>query len=91
MTTPEFFAQVESLTQRLLDSLTSFSGSEKAEVLSFVDVGEYGVAVETAYHIVLEEGKPLTSVSSDLLRQLVGMMGMSDSVDLDRLPAQITD
>ena len=90
MTTPEFFAQVESLVRQLLGTLTSFSNAEKEEVASFVDAGEYGLAVETAYHIILEEGKPLTRASSELLKALVTMMEIGDTVDLNRLAAQIT-
>jgi hypothetical protein len=89
MTTPEFFTQIESLIHRLLDTLTCFSNSEKEEVASFVDAGEYGLAVETAYHIILEEGKPVTRMSSELLKELVSMMEIRDTVDLGRLAAQV--
>lgn len=52
------FAIVESLFSRLLPALSGvFSVSEIAEVSEFVNVGEYGLALDTAVDIFVEEGK----------------------------------
>jgi len=52
------FTIVESLFSRLLSALSDvFSASEIAEVSEFVDVGEYGLALDTAVDIFVEEGK----------------------------------
>jgi hypothetical protein len=91
MTSPEFFAQVELLFGQLLDALTSFSVAEQGEVKRFVDVGEYGLAVETASDIILDEGKPLSRASYELLERLVTMMEIGDTVDLSRVAEHVVE
>ena len=85
MATQEHFANVEEKLTRLLASLTSFSETERDEVQKFVDVGEYGLAAETAYQIILEERKPVTDQAVAMLRELAAAMGIADSVDVRRL------
>ena len=90
MKTSDFFVKVESLIRRLVDTLSEFSQSEKEEVLSFVDVGEYGLAVETAYSIIIEENKPITRQAYELFVELVALMDLGNSVKLERLATQVS-
>lgn len=60
------FEQIESLFFELI-SISDLSESEILEVQSFVDVGEYGLALETLVDICLEENK---RVSDNVLTQI---------------------
>jgi hypothetical protein len=52
----------------------SFSPSEAQEVLHFVEVGEYGLALDTFVGIVVEKGKPIPSAACDLFEHLAAMI-----------------
>jgi hypothetical protein len=55
------FAIIEALFNKLFLALRDvFSASEIAEIADFVDVGEYGLALDTAVDIFVEEGKVAT-------------------------------
>ena len=52
------FAIIDSLFRRLLPVLHDvFSASEIVEVSEFVEVGEYGLALDAVIDIFVEEGK----------------------------------
>jgi len=62
-------AAIESSLTLLLSLLSSaLSGSEAQEVRDFIDVGEYGLALETLVDIVTEEEK---SISAEALRLII--------------------
>lgn len=90
MLTSEYYAQVESLIRELFRSLSHFSPSEQDEVVSFLEAGEYGLAVETAYQIIIEQNKSLTQQSYDLFSELISMMDIGENVTLGRLAMQIS-
>lgn len=77
---------VESLLTRLLGALRGvFSNSEIAEVSDFFDVGEYGLALDTAVDIFVEEGKVATDDVIVLVEELATAMELSAVEYSDRL------
>ena len=76
---------LESGLQTLAKELSCFSDSERAEVLHFVEVGEFGLALKTAYAIILEENLVVTSDNKLKMILLASEMGISDAIDIDRL------
>ena len=82
------FAIIESLFSRLLPALRDvFSESEIAEVSEFVDVGEYGLALDTAVDVFIEEGKVATDDVIALVEELAAAMELSAADYSDRLRA----
>ena len=89
MTTPRHFEVVEKRLGELLAALTSFSEAEKGEIRNFVDAGEYGLAAETGFQIVVEEDKRIAQHAYDLFSQLVEAMAIQESVDLEQLAKHV--
>ena len=82
------FSIVESLFSQLLPALNGvFSVSEIAEVSEFVDVGEYGLALDTAVDIFVEEGKVAGDEVIALVRLLATAMKLSTAEYSERLRA----
>jgi hypothetical protein len=80
------FEEIESAFSRLLESAALvLSEAELGEVSHFLDVGEYGLALQTAVDIFVEEGKrPPVEVIS-LVEQLSRSMGMEPAFLVRRL------
>ncbi|CAN7424535.1 MafI family immunity protein [Acidovorax sp. LjRoot74] len=76
------FDLVESLLSNLLNaSEGDLSDAERAEVQAFIDVGEYGLALETTADIYAEERKiPSTEVLSLIERLAIAMSMEPESV-----------
>jgi hypothetical protein len=53
---------------------------EKIEVTEFVDVGEYGLALETLAALIVEDGKRIPRNAYDQIRELAMAMEIEDSV-----------
>lgn len=71
------FAETEASIRHLLQYLKpSFTDSEIAEVCQFLDVGEYGVALETLLFIATEEKKAISSKQYDLIDEIGRRMHM---------------
>ena len=71
------FDEIETLFANLLATAGHvLSESEVAEIRSFIDVGEYGVALETAVDIFVEEGKTASSEVVSLIEQLATAMSV---------------
>lgn len=81
-----FFDRLDSEIRSLVEEIVSFNQSERAEVLHFVDVGEYGLALETAFGIAIEERKQLTHANKMKMKSLAAEMGICDSINTARLP-----
>lgn len=80
------FAIVESLFSDLLNaSKGDLSDAECAEVRSFLDVGEYGLALETVVDIYAEEGKTPSAYAVSLIERLAIAMSMKLDAVLERL------
>lgn len=91
MMTNTNYQYIEELLLRLLTLLTSvFTNSEKAEVQEFIDVGEYGLALETLIDIVIEEEKIISREASNLVYKLADKMLLDKKVFEERLRDHIT-
>lgn len=81
------FDEIESLLSQLLMAATPvLSDAERTEVQRFVDVGEYGLALETAAAIYSEQKKIATAEVVDLIERLAAAMSMDPFPLLERLP-----
>jgi len=68
---------VESLFSELIHSLEgTFSLAEIMEVRSFLDYGEYGIALETLTGIIIEENKMISNNIFDSIGRLSSLMDM---------------
>lgn len=79
------YESLENELRTLLESLDTFSDSEKAEVVRYVDVGEYGLALETVFDIALEESKVISKALKLSITRLAEKMGICSTVDVTRL------
>ena len=80
------FALVETLFTNLLNaSKGELTDAELGEVQSFIDVGEYGLALETAADIYAEEGKIPSADVVSLIERLAIAMSMAPESVLERL------
>ena len=80
------FNEIESLFDKLLFSASHvLSKSEVAEINSFIDVGEYGIALETAVDIFVEEGKIAPDEVVSLVKQLAIAMSIEPTSMIDKL------
>ena len=81
------FDEIESLLSRLLMIAASvLSDAERAEVQRFIDVGEYGLALETAAAIYAEAKKIATAEVVDLIERLAAAMSMHPAPLLEGVP-----
>jgi hypothetical protein len=80
------FDEIEDLFSKLLAALAPIlSNKEIGEIRHFVDVGEYGLALETAVAILVEEKKSVPASASLLISRLAGAMSMDSDALLSRL------
>lgn len=71
---------VESLFSDLIHSLEgTFSLAEIMEVRSFLDYGEYGLALESLIGIIVEENKLIASNIYDAIEKLSSMMDIDNA------------
>ena len=71
------YKNIENLLLQLLASVDkAFNRQETEEVQRFLDVGEYGLALETFTDIVLEENKKITKADLCLIKKLATAMTM---------------
>lgn len=87
-----YYQYIEELLLRLLGLLLAvFTDSEKSEVQDFVDVGEYGLALETLVDIVTEENKQIPSGALNLVCELAEVMQLDKNVFEEKLRDHVTD
>lgn len=80
------FDEIEALFAKLLAAAGHvLSKSELAEIRSFIDVGEYGLALETAVDIFVEEGKAAPPNVVSFIEQLAAAMSMEAKLLIERL------
>jgi hypothetical protein len=79
------YGSLEQRLRALTASLETYTDAERTEILRFVDLGEFGVALETAFSIAVEEGKTLSKASKQGIVKLAFEMGLGESVDIARL------
>jgi len=81
------FEEIELLFSNLLAATSPvLSDSERAEVQKFIDVGEYGLALETAADIYAEEEKIASADVVALVGRLAEAMSIEAVPLLQRLP-----
>lgn len=86
------YQYIEELLLRLLGLLLAvFTDSEKSEVQDFVDVGEYGLALETLVDIVTEENKQIPGGALSLVCELAEVMQLDKKVFEEKLRDHVTD
>jgi hypothetical protein len=78
----ELFSQLTILLTPL------FSESELQEVTDFVDVNEFGVALETLVEICAEKKLHLSDRALELCSELKRLMKVTTEVDLSRLSSE---
>jgi hypothetical protein len=71
------FDEIEALFAKLLITAGNvLSEFELDEIRAFIDVGEYGLALETTVDIFVEEGKTVSDEVVSLIEQLAAVMLM---------------
>jgi len=80
------FRVIESLFSELLSSAGEvLSEEERAEIKNFIEVGEYGLALETTVDIYAEENKLATAAVKELIGRLAKSMSLDAAPMLRRL------
>lgn len=80
MTRPDYTLLHEKLTSLVAQLQDVLTESERGEVDEFIEVGEYGVALETVAAIIVEEGKRISASQYSSIMQLADMMGLGGSL-----------
>jgi predicted DNA binding protein len=83
------FEEIERRLELILDGLDKeLSAAERNEVVHFIEVGEYGVALETLSALLTEEQKKLPAAVFSQIKDLAEAMGIQGSTitaSLERL------
>ena len=84
------FQGIEDLFLELMNSLSGiFSQLEIQEVQDFVDVGEYGLALETLVDVINEEDKRISDEILAPIQKLASEMLINQEVLLGKLQGHI--
>ena len=75
------FDRIEEGFAELLAGSLPFSPSESDEIKHFLDVGEYGIALETLIDIINEEGKSISRRALGLIGELALQMELLDEFE----------
>jgi hypothetical protein len=78
-----------SLGAMLADLSGVLSSEERAEVVQFIDVGEYGVALETLAALIVEEGKRIPLSIFERIVGLADSMGLQEAIPSAALRDQV--
>lgn len=77
------YDSIERAFTDLLDSVsTDFSDEELKEIRDFLDVTEYGLALQTFVDIVVDEQKHIPHRAATICEELARLMEFTDEVDL---------
>jgi hypothetical protein len=80
------YEEIERLFEQLLaDPALGLSPAELSEVRHFIDVGEYGIALETAIGILEDDTKSVAVETMAKLRRLAEAMSLDADALLDQL------
>ena len=83
------FTEIESRFTSILERLGGLlSVAERREVEDFIDVGEYGVALETLSSLLVEERKVFSAETLCEIAALAETMGIRESVVTKALEEQ---
>jgi hypothetical protein len=79
------YRKLENELNTFLASLSTLADSEKSEVKHFIDVGEYGLALESLVGALVEKTNMLTPDVQPQVRRLANLMALTDSPIFDYL------
>lgn len=80
------FKNTERLLLKLLNSVDQvFNQQERAEVQEFINVGEYGLALDTLIDIIVEENKQISENSVKIIKEIAAIMLMDESLLQEKL------
>jgi hypothetical protein len=91
MTNRDYQCIEESLLRVISLLSVVFTDSERNEVQEFIDVGEYGLALETLVDIVLEENKQIPGKVLMLVDELADVMKLDKAVFEEKLRGHVID
>jgi hypothetical protein len=91
MTNRDYQYIEESLLRLLVLLSVVFTDAERSEVQEFIDVGEYGLALETLVDIVVEEDKQIPSKVLMLVDELSDVMELDKAVFEEKLRGHVID
>lgn len=87
----EDFIEIEAGLREVLGALTTvLSEAERLEVIDFVDVGEFGVALEPLSALLVEERKRVPATAYSQMVALSEKMGIRASVITSDLQKCVT-
>lgn len=90
MTSIEKYSEIkDGLLFLLSDSSGVLNDKETKEILHFMDVNEYGLALETFVDILIDEKKFISNQSYKKVEELASMMCATDDLDINLLQKQI--
>lgn len=76
-----YYERLESMLRELLNSLSfNMSPAEQSEVGNFLEVNEYGLALETLSGILTEEHKVIDTTVKEKVQELQSIMGMESRI-----------
>jgi hypothetical protein len=80
------FKNTERLLLKLLNSVDQvFNQQERAEVQEFINVGEFGLALDTLIDIIVEENKQISENSVKIIKEIAAIMLMDESLLQEKL------
>jgi hypothetical protein len=79
VTSVKHYQMLEGEINALLASLPTLRDSDRTDVVHFIEVGEFGLALETLVGAFFEDGQKLPDEILPRVRQLVGLMDLTDS------------
>jgi hypothetical protein len=86
------YSQHEELLAQLLSLLrNTFTESEETEVKDFINVGEYGLALDTLVDIVNEENKQISKSALSLIYKLAILMELDKNSFESKLHNHVVD
>jgi len=75
------YTRIEKLLVQLLNSSTaSFTEEQKVDIREYIDVGEYGLALETFVDIVEEDKKEISKLDKEAIDELIKLFSFEDGV-----------
>ncbi|MFT7879339.1 MAG: MafI family immunity protein [Sulfurimonas sp.] len=83
------YTEIEKLLMDLLNLLTDiFNEDEIQEVKEFIDVGEYGLALDTLIDIIVEEKKQVSENVLEIIYKLARIMSLDEKTIQERIMHQ---
>jgi hypothetical protein len=86
----DYFNEIEAQLQSILLTLgPQLSPEESREISHFLDVGEYGLALQTLTDLLIEEGKEISLSTYNDIVGVAKRMGVEREVALEDLERRV--